>query len=361
MQSLLNTLTQAGKPSVQVAFAEGSQLLVLPTSGRVVGLYPAAKEGNFLWTHSALASRATASACFAPGGWSNPGGDRTWLAPEIELFISDPTRPFETYSVPAALDPGRWILVSSSVAEVRLTNSTALQLQRAKRTVELRMDKQYCTAANPLRDTALAGRVQYAGYTQITTLELTPAAEPAIRLGIWNLLQLPQPGVMLIPTRITAPPQHVFGTISSAELAVESRVVRWTMEGPGPDAKIALKADALTGRAGYVRQTPIPGIWDLVVREFVVDPCGDYVDELWQHPHEAGWAFQACCVRSGVERFNELEYHAPAAVSVAGSNRRRDESSLWAFRGSDDAITAAARLLLDVDLHKRKESIKSHE
>jgi hypothetical protein len=125
------------------------------------------------------------------------------------------------------------------------------------------------------------------------------------------------------------------------------------MAAPGSDAKIALKAGPLTGRAGYVRQTATPGIWDLVVREFVVDSSGDYVDALWNHPYESGWAFQACCVRSGVEQFNELEYHTPAAVSVVGSNRRYDESRMWAFRGPDDVVTTVVRLLLDVDLHRK--------
>lgn len=80
---------------------------------------------------------------------------------------------------------------------------------------------------------------------------------------------------------------------------------------------------------------------DLVAREFAVDPDGEYVDALWTPPHETGWAFQACCVRNGRERFRELEYHAPAGC-------RRDESRVWGFRGP------AARRLRKLDVGMRQ-------
>jgi hypothetical protein len=196
--------------------------------------------------------------------------------------------------------------------------------------------------------------LEYAGYSQVTTLETEAPPDGAVRLGIWNLLQLPPPGTMLVPTRAATPPQTVFGVLSRGELAVATRGVRWEMAGPGADAKIALRAGALTGRVGYLCATPCraeatpgrPDALDLVVREFTVEPDGDYVDALWEPPHATGWAFQACCVRNGAERFNELEYHAPAASPAAGRSRRCDQSRVWAFRGPADTIGKAAAALL---------------
>lgn len=290
--------------------------VIQPETGRLIGLYPSGSAENFLWENPA--PRAT--------GWCNVGGDRTWLAPEIELFIGDLTRPIETYRVPAELDPGGW---RRNGAATHLVNETRLRLLRAGRDAGVRLSKTYGDAANPLPASGLA----FAGYTQETTLE-TDA-----RLGIWNLLQLPPGGEMLIATRGTARPHVVFGTLAADELSVEPGLVRWRMARSGPDAKIAIKAAEVTGRAGYLRPSATPGQMDLIVREFDVDPAGDYVDALWEAPHEAGWAFQACCVRNGTERFNELEYHAPAGC-------RRDESRVWAFRGPVEAVRAAAKELL---------------
>ncbi len=351
MQSLLDNLTKAGKPPLPVAFPDGTRLLVLPIGGRLLGLFPPETGENFLWTNPALASAVSTSAWLKRDGWLNLGGDRTWLAPEIELFIGDLAHPAGTYAVPAALDPGNWTLASSTENEICLSNATSLRMHQSRREIGVHLGKRYRPAANPLRGTPLAGsELQYAGYTQNTTLELDPAAESTLQLGIWNLLQLPQPGEMLIPTLSESRPQLVFGSVSAEELTIAPRMLRWRMGGSGSDAKIGLKAASLTGRAGYLqRQTAVPGIWDLVVREFAVDPAGEYVDALWDSPEDSGWVFQACCVRNGAERFDELEYHASAATISLKSNVSRDESRVWAYRGPGDAVTAAARLLLGLN------------
>jgi hypothetical protein len=346
---LIDNLIRAGKAPLPVSFPDGSRLLALPGSGRVLGLFPAGDEANFLWTHPDLAESATAAGVFAPGGWSNPGGDRTWLAPELDLFVSDLARKEETYAVPAALDPGHWRLAAAAAAEVSMANATRLRLHRPEREVGARLSKTYSPTANPLLGTpAEQSGLRYAGYTLVTTLELEPLPDAPFQLGIWNLLQLPQPGQMLIPTRAPTQPRLFFGACSPGDLTVEPRLVRWNMAGSGgANVKIGIKAQPLAGRAGYLRQTAVAGIWDLVVREFAVDPAGDYVDALWDNPRERGWVFQACCVSAGRERFNELEYHAPAAATTPGRNVSRDESRVWAFRGSGSAVAEAARVLLE--------------
>lgn len=350
MKHLFSVLSEAGHSPLPLNLPDGSRLLLLPAGGRMLGLCPAGDDENFLWTNPALAAADSARAYFARGGWPNPGGDRTWLAPEFELFIGDLKRAPETYAVPPALDPGAWQVTSAAAgAAVTLAATARLSLLQSRRTVEARLEKTYLPAANPLP--ALAG-LRYAGYTQRATLELEPAAESATpaRLGVWNLLQLPPPGEMLIPTWSPVRPQVVFGVVAAAELETAPRLVRWRMGGPGGDAKIALKALPLAGRAGYVCRAAAADSWSLVVRQFTVEPAGEYVDALWTDPANAGWVFQACCVRSGAERFNELEYHAPAVSSEPGRNRATDESQVWAFRGPAAAVAEAARLLLGANL-----------
>lgn len=293
---------------------------VLPSSGRLIGLFPPGSEENFLWANPDV----------SVAGWRNYGGDRTWLAPEIELFIGDLRRVTETYSVPQSLDPGNWKVDGT---DRRLTHSSRLRLFRSSRDAEIRLTKTYGDAANPLSSSVLS----YAGYVQVTTLE-TDAP-----LAIWNLLQLPRGGVMLVATRGMTQPKVVFGRLSEGELTVTPELVCWRMAGTGPDTKIGIKAGLLTGRAAYLRSCASGDQADLVVREFAVDPDGEYVDALWEPPHETGWAFQACCVRNGRERFNELEYHAPLGC-------RRDESRVWGFRGRMQDIVAAASALLGAEV-----------
>lgn len=293
---------------------------VLPSSGRVTGLFPSGSEENLLWANPSPSQT----------GWRNDGGDRTWLAPEIELFIGDLKRPMATYTVPPALDPGCW---RTNGSELHLINDTRVRLLRSSREACVRLSKQFSDAVNLLPSANLS----YAGYTQVTSLE-TDAP-----LAIWNLLQLPPGGVMLVASRGMVQPRVVFGKMGEGELTVTSGLVCWQMARIGPDTKISIKAGVLTGRAAYLRPCPSRGSADLVVREFAVDPAGEYVDAIWAPPHEAGWAFQACCVRNGPEQFNELEYHAPLG-------RRCDESRVWGFRGPLPDIVAAATALLERDV-----------
>src|SRR5271170_2129040 len=92
LRKLRRILHGAAKPTRVVKFGDGTRILVLPHGGRVLGLFAPRNDKNFLWTHSALGSVATARGLFAEMGWPNPGGDRTWLAPVPELFVADMRR-----------------------------------------------------------------------------------------------------------------------------------------------------------------------------------------------------------------------------------------------------------------------------
>jgi hypothetical protein len=350
MVSLIDNLKQAGKVPVPLAFPDGSRLLALPESGRMLGLFMPGTEENVLWTNPALATAESATAYFTRSGWPNPGGDRTWLAPEIELFIGDLARPRETYAVPTALDPGCWRYEAAAHC-LRLRNESAVHLQRSGREARFSMSKEYRPAANPLRDLKLA--LSYAGYEQTTVLELEADRDggtaPA-RLGVWNLLQLPKPGRMIVPTYRRTVPRTVFGHVPPGDLTLGDHALVWRMADAGGNAKISVKAATLTGRAGYLyRSRSHDAAWNLVVRSFAVNPSGDYIDALWADPTDAGYVFQACAVNEGDETFNELEHHAPAVASAEGRNRSSDQSQLWAFRGGPRGIAEAAHILLGIE------------
>ncbi len=119
-----------------------------PSSGRLIGLFPPGSDENLLWANPEL----------APHGWRNEGGDRTWLTPEIELFIGDLKRPQATYAVPPALDPGCW---RANGSERHWVSDTRVRLLQSNRDVEVHLAKQFSDADNPLPLSGLA----YAGYT----------------------------------------------------------------------------------------------------------------------------------------------------------------------------------------------------
>jgi hypothetical protein len=341
---LIEILKSVGKPPEIVTNPDGTTVLLLPYGGRVLGLYAPGSEENFYWTNTALASADTARAFYASSEWQNSGGDRTWLAPEVDIFL--PKFPStESYFQPRELDPGAYKVVNEN-GRLKLVNRLKLKLSRSGKEINLEMSKSVAPAANPLRyEKGLdLHAVQYAGYTQFTTLELLsdhPADEPMA--GLWNLVQMPHGGDLLIPTYSKAEPKIWFGQISAEDLIVGDQLVRYKMRATG-EHKLGIRAVATTGRVGYLYGSGANTA--LIIRSFTVNPSGEYVDVPWKTPDDFGYSTQACNVNSKLGSFSELEYHIPAIGGKSGQSRCSDAAQVWAFRGKEDQIQAIARCLL---------------
>ncbi|MBU4400558.1 MAG: hypothetical protein KKE86_14645, partial [Planctomycetes bacterium] len=343
LEMLAKTIGAAGKSAELFVTPDGTRLLLLPYGARVLGLFAAGNEKNFFWTNPALGKAETARDMFAGNGWHNTGGDRTWIAPELDTFFPDAA--FAQYRQPRQLDMSDYVVEHTGGGR-RLSRQMTLHLARPNRDVGLRLTKWFGPAANPIRHqrdpAAVVGTVEYAGYTQRTTLQsLVPGtAEPAA-VGIWNLLQLPPGGEMLVPSYARSAPQKCFGDVPPESIILEDHLLRVRIDFTGSH-KIAVKAAVLCGRAGYVYGSGDQ--WSLVVRNFSVNPSGAYVDVQRHDPEDFGYGFQMCRVDE-VEfgSFCELEYHAPALGALPDPARSEDVSQVWAFRGARMAIDAVAR------------------
>jgi hypothetical protein len=346
LDRLVDTLNGAGKSTHTYSSPDGSRVLLLPHGGRVLGLFAPGATENFYWTHPALRSVESATAFYGSGVWQNSGGDRTWLAPEVDIFFPKfPDLDMSTYWQPRELDPGRYELVQEGET-VRLVNRLTLTLSRSKEQVPLEMAKWVGPALNPLRyekDWESAGRVQYAGYTQHTALKLVAQTSRA-QIGLWNLVQMPHGGELLVSTYSRAEPKVYMGNIAPNDLVVTEQLVRYRMRAKG-EHKIGLRGVAMTGRVGYL-YTAGGEESALIIRNFFVNPSGEYVDVPWRETDNFGFAIQACNVDSGLGSFSELEYHVPAIGSGTGLTSYEDVSQIWAFRGPTESVqTIAARLL----------------
>ena len=346
--TLLKVLEGAGKPAHVVTMPDGTSVLLLPYGGRVLGLFAPGSEVNLYWTHPALGAVESARAFYSSKEWHNSGGDRTWLAPEIDIFL--PKFPStEPYWQPRELDPGAYQTVSTPDG-LQLVNALSLGLSRSKQHVSLRMVKSVGPAPNPLRHERNLdlGALTYAGYAQFTTLEMQgdPSREQP-PVGLWNLVQMPHRGELLIPTFSLTEPKVWFGSISPEDLIVNEHLVRYKMRATG-EHKLGVRAVATTGRVGYLCGSGSD--CTLIVRCYAVNPSGEYVDPPWKDPEDLGYSTQACNVNSKLGSFSELEYHIPAIGGQTGRLRCDDAAQIWAFRGPEDAVKTAGRSLLSPEI-----------
>ena len=354
-EELLSLLQASGHQPLVITSVAGASLLVLPHGGRVLGLFSERSGINFLWTNPALADAASAKAYLSSDDWHNSGGDRTWLAPEIDFFF--PHFPdLTTYFQPRDLDPGNYRVLdqefgSDAHPTCAIRNELELELKRSCQRYDLRITKNVGTVSNPITDSGIHDSndpLEFAGYRMHTSLEILKPdslinGDSQSCIGIWNLLQLPHGGEMLIPTYCRSEPTTFFGEIPSNDLRVKDRLIRYAMRAIG-EQKISVRAFASTGRAGYMFRQGEE--FCLVVRNFGIDPSGKYVDVWGTRLDDSGYAFQACNINGKLGSFSELEYHAPAIGGNTGHRRSDDVSVVWAFRGSEQAIQRAANLLL---------------
>ena len=340
--ALLAILDAVGKTPETWESPDGTRLLVLPHGGRVLGVFAPGDERNFFWTHPALREVATARDFFRSEEWHNSGGERTWLAPEVDFFLPD-FPDLKTYWQPRELDPGHY-KVWRDCDKLSWKNSATLTMSRSKRKVDVEITKSLAPALNPLRYDGdwSQSKVKYAGYTVRSSLQLQNSGHLP-QVGLWHLVQMPHGGDMLVPTFFHSQPQVYFGAIAPEDLTVGAHMMRYRMRAKG-DHKIGIHATAVTGRVGYLYLSGDEV--SLVVKSFCVNPSGEYVDVPWAEPENLGFAFQACNVNSAMGSFSELEYHVPATGSLPGSSRSEDQSQLWAFRGPRAAIRSIAQRLL---------------
>ena len=352
-QELSEALERANRPPLSLVGESGDSVLVLPHGGRILGLYSSASDKNFLWTSAAISSAELAREHFGSDRWCNSGGDRTWLAPEIDFFYPHYPDTGRQYLQPRQLDPGRFV-ASRTPTQIMLENSLAIHSFRRGWTQSIRVRKTVNMVANPLTVCGLerpAAELEFAGYQLHTSLELLDASAAEVEIGIWNLLQLPGGGEMIVPTYRPTTPVVYFGDIPSGDLRTEPRCVRYRMSAPN-EQKIGIDALALTGRAGYVLEdNDNPTVASLVVRNYASNLVGPYVDVPTHSPERGGHAFQACNIDADyLGHFAELEYHAPAIGGGNGLRRSDDVSQVFAYRGPREAIAQAAQALLGVEI-----------
>jgi hypothetical protein len=352
LQQLLATLKAVGKPAEVHQTDDGTRILILPYGGRILGVFAPGSDENFLWTNSVLESVESARAYYASDDWQNSGGDRTWLAPEVDFFFPKfPNIDIAGYWQPRSLDPGKYELTKSPQG-IKLTNRLNIEGFRSRKRVDLEITKSVAAAANPLRyeDIIKEGVVEYAGHTLITSLKIVDAnGNDAPLVGLWSLTQMPHQGELFIPTYSRTKPRIYFGLTDTPadELSISDRLVRFKMRAPG-EHKIGLHSAATTGRIGYLY--PAGNKYALIVRNFFVNPSGEYADVPWTEPDDRGYSTQACSVNSRWGMFSEMEYHVPAIGGDTGLRYIEDRSQLWAFRGPRAEIEKIAGTLLSEEI-----------
>ncbi len=339
-------------PLYEIAAGAGLQPRALPSASgglivsvrgaRILGIFLDGVSDNLVWTNpDALGDAERAKRARAAGEW-NYGGDRCWLAPEIELHFVNPQRPsHKEYAVPPALDPGNYAVRQESAGGLLLHNAGQATNLVSHQVFGFRTTRAITLCAPPLDTPGLS----YVGYELSSELEITSPDRPEACYGLWHLMHLPPGGAVHIATRQKPEIVDYFATNVAAYCRHAPDQVVFPITGMQMQ-KLGLRAADVTGLFGYYRPAG-GGSATLIVRQAAVFAGATYADYPADQRHRRDIAVQCWSNPGTTPTCGEMEYHSIAAT--AGSFfRTRDVSRTWCFGGPADRVREIGRQLLGV-------------
>lgn len=321
----------------------GGTIVVLERGGRIIGAYPGEEDENMLWVDPDIGvERPT---------W-NSGGERVWLSPEVDYFMTELESPGFGFTVQEGLDPGGYTLEGSSPFRAALTWTQVGDVRsfRAEEQFRFRLSKSCRLIDNPLVAAGLqdgGGAYNYMGYETETVLK---ALDKDFRsdAALWTLMQVPSGGVALVPTIGKAVPVDFFAADESSAVRIMPGGLRFRLYAEDPPRKLSIRSIQATGRIGYFRMVGQDRA-SLLVRQFSVYPSESYVDVPPDRLSDRGHCVQ--CYNDGgrLGGFGELEYHTPVLRRLGTSSQTVDVSQVWCYSGHPGAMRELCALLLGVN------------
>jgi hypothetical protein len=352
-------------PYTELRLNRQATILISQHGGRIFGPFLSAEGNSLFWVNPAFKDRSAFQSLIMEG-W-NLGGERLWVAPEIQYMVRDRAEADHSWFCPRQMDPGNWVLDTS--AGCRLYQEMTLQAYNlAVGAKILTLETCIAAAADPLRHldnySALIDGVEYAGYEQVVTFSEDHRDE--ILSGAWNLIQLNSGGGLFIPGVPENKPTLYKGKSLKSTLTLHPHFVELQITG---DLlyKVGFKAAHTFGRIGYLSPLSIPGDERayLLIRSFTNQPSSIYPEEPAGAPDRRGDSIhvynhsgapdsipaqvEALAGRAGF-KFGEMECAGRTIGGETGISRATDTFSLYLYIGAVERLRPIAHHLLGIDL-----------
>lgn len=352
-------LAAAGLAYVVLDLSPEHAVLVTERWGRVLGPFDSTGR-SLMWLNPQVwASEEAFSTAITEGLW-NVGGERFWIAPEIRLNNRDRTAFWDTYKVPAAMDPGSWKLASGR-GSAALYQELAMDVYNPPAgELRLRVERSVVPVTNPLRYLSSAERlmqgVSCAGYSHGVSLAMTGPQASGVQCEAWTLCQLNPPGTILVPCTTRVEYQDYYEPVDSGCLHFLEGAAVFSVTGTRR-YKVGLRSPHLLGRAAYIKLAGPRS--ELLVRTFPNDPSSEYVEEPDSLPGCRGLSFHVYNDGGEFGGFGELECNGRTIGAGTSRIESRDEFGFWYFLGSRERIIDIGRILLGNGVDRLQEQFQT--
>ncbi|MEA3334344.1 MAG: DUF6786 family protein [Chloroflexota bacterium] len=349
---VLQRLQEHGLQHTVVELDGGARIVVMQRGGRILGPFLPGDGGSILWLNDVWADSDAFSAYLAGNEW-NLGGERVWIAPEIQFSVRDRYDFWNTVQCPPAVDPGNYSLDQASAGEVTLCQRMVLEAYNiASGSKELYLKRHIRPAANPLRALSqfkeLMDGVGYAGYEH--AVELSETTSDDIVSEGWSLLQLHAGGILIIPASPKVEYSDYFDPIDSDHQTIHQDAGYVAVRISGRrQFKVGYKSAHVQGRLAYLSRLNDSHFY-LLIRNFFNNPSSLYAEEPPHLPGCRGHSIHVYNDDGDFGGFGELEVMAQTIGGETGRRSSSEQFLFWLFVGPGDRLELLAEHLLGVRL-----------
>ncbi len=329
--------------------AGDATIIISQRGGRIFGPFLSQNAESMLWMNKAFAEAEAFKAFLESRDW-NMGGDRFWIAPEIQYNVKDRTDFAGTYQLPSQVDPGRYVLDQTASDEYSLSQDMTLEAHNlASGKKQLRLERLIRPAEDPLRNLSkykeLTAGVAFAGYEQIVTFSEDKADDKMSEA--WNLVQLQTGGRLFLCCSGCIEYTDYYEPVGKLQTLGQNHV---RLEITGTQMyKVGYKAAHLFGRYGYYNSMG-NGRANLIVRNLFNNPSVPYAEEPAHTPGCKGHSLHVFNDDGQYGGFGELECNGQTIGGQTGKSSITDQMILWVYEGPDQKIRNIASNLLGVEV-----------
>jgi len=319
-------LNRLGYRAEILNIGENHSIIVTNAGMRVFGPFNGDDDPGFVWTKPDIGAARQDTRY----EW-NIGGDRIWIAPEIQYYCRDRSRFWDTLYVQKEIEPGRYKIIKegNSVTVGGHISANAHNLATGRQEMEI-----YTTVA-PLDVPGRyrTGNVKYSGYSIHTRLNILAGNAKS---AIWNLTPVYPGGTLLVSLREKPAVSDYFKNLHALKIELRDKMAELPVSGDVM-FKLGFLSGQITGKMIYFKKENTHAT--LMIKNFNNIPYGNYIDEPPENIGDNGYSVFVY-YDGNAESFGEIECVSEACGG--GTDKRSTElnvSTMFFYGAEADIIS----------------------
>jgi len=337
-----------------LTLSKNNQVLVVSPEmgGRIIGISTDGIEGkNLLWVNKEITSEDFLKADVP---FINPGGHRSWIAPEDAFYLDND----DNWFCPKVMDPGIYTVISSTNNSVAVSNIFTIK-DKSKNEYNLQLKRDISMLDSPpIPPSELQEEIKFVGYNLVHSLKnlsQKTVGKDVPFVGLWSLIQVSPSGTVIVPFNPPAESkkayQGYFEPILPERINVSDNIISIKIDGKRRE-KIGISPECSKGCIAYLSaENNDEGV--LFIKKFSVEPEGTYLDGPWNVKRVNGDAVQIYNDDGNMGGFAEIECHGPAKV-IKPKEEESHSIDVYVFTGSLNNLKVIGSKIMGFDFNKIK-------